>query len=84
MRVTHYHASVYHSSTGSSSAKDYPFTQVQADEVGGVLVPDGLDTILAAKLCEKWTRRGNHGDIVYRYSLRIEDQLAALDKKGKP
>lgn len=80
MRVTHYHATVYYAAAGSSHSKDCPFTQAQADEVGGVLEPDGLNINLAVKLCEKWTRRGNHSDIRYSYSLRVEDQLKALDK----
>jgi hypothetical protein len=68
-RVLKYEATVYYSSTGSSMTKQYPFTQAQADEVGGVLESDGLNILLAKKLCEKWTQRGQHGDI--RYSYRI-------------
>ena len=68
-RVRKYEATVYYGSTGSSMTKQYAFTQAQADEVGGVLEIDGLDIILAKKLCEKWTRRGQHTDI--RYSYRI-------------
>ena len=67
--VHKYQATVYYSSTGSSHTKLYSFTQAQAAEVGGVLESDGLDIILAQKLCEKWTRRGNHGDIRYSYSI---------------
>lgn len=68
-RVLKYEATVYYGSTGSSHTKLYPFTQAQADSVGGVLESDGLDIVLAQKLCEHWTRRGNHTDI--RYSYRI-------------
>lgn len=68
-RVRMYEATVYYRSTGSSSTRQYPFTQAQADEVGGVLETDGLSVVLAQKLCDRWTRRGQHGDI--RYSYRI-------------
>ena len=47
----------------------YAFTQEQANEVGGILETDGLDIVLAKKLCENWTRRSNHSDIRYSYSI---------------
>ena len=68
-RVLKYEATVYYGSTGSSMTRQYAFTQEQADEVGGVLETDGLSIVLAKKLCEKWTRRGNHGDIRYSYNI---------------
>lgn len=68
-RVRKYEATVYYGSTGSSSTSQYSFTQAQADEVGGVLEADGLDIVLAQKLCDRWTRRGQHESI--RYSYRI-------------
>lgn len=67
MRVKSYTASVYYKSSGSSNTKQYPFTQEQADEVGAVLEPDGINIEAAHKLCNKWTRLGNRGDIIYRY-----------------
>ena len=45
------------------------FTQTQADEIGGVLESDGLDIVLAKKLCDMWTRRGKHSDITYSYRI---------------
>jgi hypothetical protein len=68
-RVKSYEATAYYTSTGSSNTSIHKFTQAQADDVGGVLETDGLNIILAPKLCDKWTRRGNHTSI--RYSYRI-------------
>lgn len=68
-RVLKYEATVYYASTGSSHTAQYPFTQVQADEVGAVLESDGINIIAAKKLCEMWTTRGNRGDIRYSYSI---------------
>lgn len=68
-RVLQYEATVYHSSTGSSHTKLYPFTQAQADEAGTVLETDGIDLMAAIRLCEKWTRRGNHASIQYTYRI---------------
>lgn len=68
-RVLKYEATVYHDSTGSSNTNLYTFTQVQAGEVGGALETDGLDITLAQKLCDRWNKLGDHGDI--RYSYRI-------------
>jgi len=68
-RVTEYEGTVYYSSTGSSHTKMYPFTKEHADAIGGVLEPDGLNIELAQKLCDKWTKRGNRGDIRYTYRL---------------
>lgn len=69
-RVLKYEATVFYGSTGSSHTALYTFTQVQADSVGGVMQPDGLDIVLARKLCEKWTREGKlGGDIKYTYCI---------------
>ena len=68
-RVDKYEATVYHSSTGSSHTKLYPFTQAQADEVGAVLETDGISIVSAQQLCAKWTKRGAHGDIRYTYRI---------------
>jgi hypothetical protein len=68
-RVRAYEATAFYQSTGSSSTSIYPFTQAQADEVGGVLETDGLNIILAQKLCDNWTRRGNHTSVRYSYRL---------------
>ena len=68
-RVARYEATVYYSSTGSSHTKLYPFTQAQADEVGAVLETDGINIVAAQQLCEKWTKRGTHGDIRYTYRI---------------
>jgi hypothetical protein len=46
-----------------------PFTQRQANEVGGVVHDDGLDIVLARALCEKWTRIGSKGNITFEYRL---------------
>jgi hypothetical protein len=62
-----YTASVYYKSTGSTMTKEYPFTQEQANEVGAVLEADGLNELAARKLCNKWTRLGSRGDVIYRY-----------------
>lgn len=68
-RVLQYEGTVYYPSTRSSHTKLYPFTQEQANEVGTVLETDGIPLLLAIKLCEQWTRRGQHESI--RYSYRI-------------
>lgn len=68
-RVQEYEATVYYDSTGSSHTKTYKFTQAQADEVGSVLEPNGLNIKSAQSLCEKWTCRGNRGSIRYTYRL---------------
>lgn len=68
-RVLKYEATVYYTSTGSSHTAMYPFTQEQADEVGAVLETDGIGILSAKRLCELWTKRGQHADI--RYSYRI-------------
>lgn len=68
-RVNQYSATVYYGSTGSSHTKLYPFTQAQANEVGAVLETDGINIESAKRLCEKWTKRGNHGDIRYTYHV---------------
>lgn len=97
-RVLEYECTVHYPSTGSSHTKQYPFTQVQADEVGGVLEPDGLNIVLAQKLCDMWTRRGQHTSIRYSYWIPltprrnvmnneqlaqlIRDVAAAVDKVG--
>jgi hypothetical protein len=66
---THYEATVYYRSSGSSHTKLYPFTQAQAFEVGGVLEPDGLAREYAEKLITRWNARGRCGDIRYSYRL---------------
>lgn len=68
-RVLKYEATVYYASTGSSHTALYPFTQEQANEVGAVLETDGIGILSAKRLCELWTKRGQHADI--RYSYRI-------------
>lgn len=68
-RVLKYECTVHYTSTGSSHTKLYPFTEAQANECGGVLETDGLNIVLAQKLCEKWTRRGQHSDIRYNYRI---------------
>ena len=68
-RVKTYTASVHYTGSGSTHTKEYPFTEAHANEIGGTLEVDGLDVILAQKLCDKWTRRGNHDDVKYRYWL---------------
>lgn len=70
-RVAKYQCTVYHDSTGSSHTGTYSFTQDQAQEVGGVLTPDGLDIRLAGRLCERWTRQGRHQGIRYTYSIPV-------------
>lgn len=79
-RVLKYEATVYYDSTGSSHTRLYAFTQAQADEVGGILESDGLNIVLAQKLCEKWTRRGQHGDIRYSYRIPFTKRLEMVDK----
>ena len=81
IRVTRYIGRVYHTSTGSVHEQEYPFTQAQASEVGGVLEPDGLDYVLACKLCAMWTRRGQHTSIRYSYTTRTEDDLRYWERK---
>ncbi len=71
-RVKKYEGTVYYSSTGSSQTKLYEFTQEHADTVGGVLEEDGLNIVLAEKLCEKWNRRGQHVDIRYTYRIPFD------------
>jgi hypothetical protein len=83
MRVTHYQATVYHTSTGSTSTQQHAFTQQQADEVGGVLEPDGLGYRTARILCERWTRRGQYGDIRYSYTTLTEDDIRFFDQLEK-
>lgn len=69
-RVLKYEATIYHTSTGHSHTQLYSFTQPQADEVGAILESDGLNIVLAKKLCEKWTKRGmQHDDIRYSYTI---------------
>ena len=68
-RVRKYEATTYYTSTGSTHTSQYAFTQAQADEVGGVLEPDGLNIVLAQKLCDNWTKRGGRSSV--RYSYRI-------------
>lgn len=68
-RVLKYSATVYYASTGSSSTGLYPFTEAHAAEAGTVLETDGIPLAAAIKLCEKWTKRGNHGDIRYTYHV---------------
>jgi len=68
-KVREYSASVYYGSTGSSSSYTYKFTQAQANEVGAILESGGLNIKSAQRLCDKWTKRGNHGDIRYTYRL---------------
>jgi hypothetical protein len=67
MRVKTYTASVYYKSTGSSMTKEYPFTEEHANEANAVLEVDGLNIEAARKLCNKWTRLGSRGDVIYRY-----------------
>lgn len=68
-RVLHYLCTTYHTSTGSSHTKLYPFTQAHADEVSTILEIDGISLLAAIKLCEQWSRRSQHDSI--RYSYRI-------------
>lgn len=69
MRVKNYQGTTYYTSTGSSFTKLYPFTHEHADSVGGVLEEDGLDVVLAQKLCNKWTIRGRGESIRYSYQV---------------
>lgn len=83
-RVLKYQATVHYVSTGSSSTQQYTFSQAQADEVGGVLEADGLDYVLARKLCTLWTRRaglGQYGSIRYSYTTLTEDDLRYYDNR---
>lgn len=49
------------------------FTQIQADEVGAVLHPTGLNIISAEKLCAKWTREGSafRSDFDIKFSYKV-------------
>ena len=68
-RVLWYQGTVFYTSTGYSHTAMYPFTQGQANEVGAILETDGIPIQAAIKLCEMWTKRGQHEGI--RYSYRI-------------
>lgn len=52
------------------------FTQIQADEVGAVLHPTGLNIISAEKLCAKWNRAASVDrsvvDIKFSYKVYKE------------
>lgn len=68
MQVSKYHCrNVYED--GSVFEKNYPFTQAQADEVGAVLEPDGINIKSATRLIEMWNKRGARGSVKYRYSI---------------
>lgn len=74
-RVKHYMATVYYTSTGSSSTGKYSFTEDHATEAGTVLYSDGLSIDAAKKLCAKWTARGQGPSLRYSYALCVEDLL---------
>jgi hypothetical protein len=68
-RVAKYERTI-HTETGVTKEL-VSFNQAQADEVGGVLEHDGLDIVLAHKLCEKWTRMGRYKYIQYSYRIPL-------------
>jgi len=75
MKVTHYNATVYHDSTGSSHSGEYPFLPEHgADETG---IP--IETAMA--LVDKWNARMRNASIRYRYLLRTVDLLKYHDSK---
>jgi GNAT superfamily N-acetyltransferase len=76
-KVTHYEASAHHTSTGSTDTGVYPFLPEHgADETG-------LDIDKAKEVIDQLNAKGDKGSIRYRYSLRTEDALKALDAKKK-
>lgn len=82
MRVTHYHArSVYED--GSVHSRDYPFMEGHARAAGTALERDGIGYEVAQRLVEGWNREAaRHNPRRYYYTLRVEDQLANLDRKS--
>lgn len=68
-KVDKYEATAYYTSTGSSHTKLYAFSEAQAAEIGAVLEEDGIDIVAAQRLCEKWTKRGQHTSIHYTYRI---------------
>lgn len=71
MKVKTYTASVYYKSTGSSMTKEYPFLEEHALQMKTVLTEEGIDIEAAHRLCNEWTRKGNRGDIIYRYWISM-------------
>ena len=73
-RVKHYQATVYYTSTGSTSTGTYTFTEAHAREAGADLTEEGLDIGAARRLCAAWTRRGSLNQSVrYSYSLCVDE-----------
>jgi hypothetical protein len=56
-------------SDGTQQVDLFDFTIHQADSVGAILHPDGINLTAAMKLCDRWTRRHNHADIQYSYKV---------------
>lgn len=68
-RAKHYERTI-HLPDGTKTTTLVDFTDAQAREAGTILEADGINIVSATRLCEMWTRRGNHitGP---RYSYRI-------------
>lgn len=67
-RLTHYEATVYYSSTGSSHTGRYPFLAEHAAEVG-VDFDGGVEEDVAKRLIARWNARMKRTDIRYTYRL---------------
>lgn len=70
-RVKKYECTVWRASTGQSETRQQEFTAIQAAEAGAILHSDGICLRSALKLCESWTRRGQHRDVRYSYRIRL-------------
>lgn len=68
-RVKQYVATTHYPATGETRTELRSFTQAQADEAGTVLELDGIGILAARKLCNLWTKRGAHSDVVYTYRI---------------
>jgi hypothetical protein len=75
MKVTHYNATVYHDSTGSSHSAEYPFLPEHGADETGIHIEQ------AKALIDKWNTKGRKGSIRSICSLRTEDLLKYHDSK---
>lgn len=72
-RICKYQRSILCRATGKIKTETLSFTEAQINSVGGVLERNGVDIVLAQKLCNTWSVYGNHKDIKYSYNIVLDE-----------